>query len=242
MLFSIDSEAPLSGPARSGFLQVELDKALIKELLFLKSIDNKILIDDASLFEKIIAPIAPIVRNYLGAHACLDGVHWMVTNPKKNGFSGSWHTDNVGSRLKVFICLEGDGKCPTLLIPNTQSRNLNFFRKLFFRFIESIRWLGFDSKLNLKSVRCNHVAGSCFLFDTDVLHRGFYGVEAEQRVIFHLEFSDKRKLGLTNGPIGTLPYNEFYFVCGLLESNIISPFLDDKRITFLKDGLCMYKK
>ena len=30
--------------------------------------------------------------------------------------SVNWHTDNVGARLKVFVCFEGDGTKPTLFI------------------------------------------------------------------------------------------------------------------------------
>ena len=64
--------------------------------------------------------------------------------------SVNWHTDNVGARLKVFVCFEGDGTKPTLFL---KPRNItkSFKDKIKIYFLEVIRWFGIDNNTSLNS-------------------------------------------------------------------------------------------
>ena len=63
------------------------------------------------LIEEIFQKIHDPVFDYLGENCYLDGIYFSIINKEElaKSISGNWHTDNVGARLKVFICFEGDG-------------------------------------------------------------------------------------------------------------------------------------
>ena len=70
--------------------------------------------------EEIFDAITAEVRAYLGTNAYLDGINWMISSPKYQSISGNWHTDNVGSRIKIFACVSGDVSQTNLLIPSRE--------------------------------------------------------------------------------------------------------------------------
>jgi hypothetical protein len=56
-----------------------------------------------------------MVKQYLGESARLDDVcYWSKkrSNDDFSDFSHYWHTDNVGKRLKLFVCISAEENCP----------------------------------------------------------------------------------------------------------------------------------
>ena len=184
-----------------------------------------------SIVKEVFDTINPIVRDYLGNESFLDGINWMYTSPKEVSISGNWHTDNVGNRLKCFICFEGDGTMPTLIIPSSHRlpRKIDILKNSF---IEILRWMGFTSNFDMKNIySANHKTGSLFIFDTQLLHRGGYNLASCERIIFHLEFSNPAKHKIANGPIGTNESNSFDFNSKLLQITTFAEMLDPARLS-----------
>ena len=73
--------------------------------------------EHADALAEIIGAIEDPILAYLGVDAKLDGVSWSESNKEKSrsSISAFWHTDNVGARIKVFVCLDGDGSQPTVI-------------------------------------------------------------------------------------------------------------------------------
>ena len=57
------------------------------------------------IIEEIFNKLEPEINKYLGKKAFLDGINWMISDDKIPSVSASWHTDNVGNRIKVFISI-----------------------------------------------------------------------------------------------------------------------------------------
>lgn len=176
----IDSKAPFSGCLSSeGIYVSSVSDASVKKLNDLFSTREKNSSFDVALNEnqksvliEVFDELEPIVRSYLGKESYLDGINWMVTQPNEKSISGNWHTDNVGNRLKCFICVEGDGQIPTLIIPskNRYPTLTTIFRNTS---IELLRWIGLKSEREFKNqFFARHKTGSLYLFDTQLFHRG----------------------------------------------------------------------
>jgi hypothetical protein len=83
------------------------------------------LIDDsiARVIRSIIDKYLHDMRIYLGQSLRLDNYYFHATTPKSRGsVSSSWHTDNIGHRLKMFITLQSDGKVPTGYLPGSNRK------------------------------------------------------------------------------------------------------------------------
>ena len=192
-------------------------------------------------FNEVFSSIERPIIDYLGPKVKLDGISYLIC--KKNSrsnlediISTNWHTDNVGARLKVFVCFEGDGTKPTLLIkPNTIKKSIIYQIKIFI--LEVIRWFGIENNKTLNSeIELKHKEGSLIILDTQFLHRGDRKISTSQRSLLVFEFSnpDKHKFferGISKGPIGTDEHNQFYFSEEVAEFKNIYKFLDKKRIT-----------
>ena len=126
----IDNYLPLKGDlAKYGFFESKitsnscrvLKKYFMKYEKYNKNLNLKkdLIKNIDEIFNKINKPI----REHLGENAKLDGFSFMKTSNKdsKENYSANWHTDNVGVRIKMFICIEGDGLQPTKIVT---SRNL----------------------------------------------------------------------------------------------------------------------
>jgi hypothetical protein len=230
--------------SNEGYSKFDIPQDLIFELskLFKRSVQKKIIFtgEDANLVEDIFQIIYPEIKLYLGERACLDGINWFVSTKEDAGsISSNWHNDRVGARLKVFICIKGDGSQPTLLIPR-KSRIPTFLELLKAWMIEMPRRFGLQNKVVLKNiVKCKHVTGSAYIFDTSLLHRGGYEITTQDRIIFHLEFSTPEKHQIVKGTIGTTVDNEFEFDEKLLTLKIFNDSLDQKRVK--KIGVTKYK-
>ena len=77
--------------------------------------------------------------------AKIDGIKIIKTSAEDSNknISANWHTDNVGIRLKLFICFDGDGSQPTYIINN---KNQHINRILFDYYYEVKRWIGKRTK------------------------------------------------------------------------------------------------
>ena len=102
--------------------------------------------------------------------------------------STNWHTDNVGARLKVYICFEGDGTKPTLFLkPRTINKSITYKMKIYF--LEVIRWFGIDNNTPINSqIELRHKESSLIILDTQFLHRGALKKSVSQRSMIALEF------------------------------------------------------
>ncbi len=231
-----DNCHPFQGKLREeGFFSFDIPENTIVELnkLMQKSGKNKLILSghDSNLIKDVFEIIFPEVRLYLGERACLDGINWFVSTKEDSGsISSNWHNDGGGSRLKVFICIYGDGSQPTLLIPR-KNRIPTIIELLRAWMIEIPRRFGLQNKVALKNiVKLKHLTGSGYMFDSSLLHRGGYEIATDDRKIFHLEFSTPGKHEIVKGTIGTTVDNEFEFDEKLLSVRIFNDSLDQKRV------------
>lgn len=185
-------------------------------------------------FNEIFLKFNKIILDYIGIEARVDGIKFIKTSieDSKKNISSNWHTDNVGIRLKLFICFEGDGSQPTLII-NNKNRN-NLLKKILKDYIYEVkRWIGFENKIkNKEQISLNHFAGSAYIFDTNNLHRGSYEEATAERKVLVFEFSAMKKhKHLKNCPIGTIKdYNDFKFSKEFRNIEAFNFFLDPKRL------------
>ena len=165
----------------------------------------KFVIDDNTL--PVIAYLIDLVRDdvkrYLGSEARVDDIYMNEIPRSSDAFksvSGSWHTDNVGHRLKLFFCIEGNGDVPTGYRPGTNQRPYRPSIRQHKRFMGRN-----DFTRRADEIRLDHVTGSTILFDTNGEHRGIYDEQHGKRLVLLIEFSDRRKSdklmnGLMIGP------------------------------------------
>lgn len=224
----------------NGYTKLNLSKPSTKYLnkLFFEYYKKKKLFLDSysfSTFKEIFDKLNPLVIEYLGKNAKLDNIMFNLTKKEdaNSKASSNWHTDNVGARLKVFICFNGDGSQPTYIIP---SRNkypkTSYFLKSYL--MEVFRWLGKENKIKIKNeISLLHKTGTINILDTNLLHRGCYENAKEDRYELKLEFSDPakhffaRKILLS--PIGTEKMYSFLFHKDFLKLNSFFSLLDHKR-------------
>lgn len=239
-LIPIDKKSPFKGKlSKFGYDQFKLSNKSILQLenLYKKKGEIFLSLNESDAIREIFLYARKEVKKYLGKYAYLDGIKWLETsknkthNEKKRSDSISWHTDNVGSRLKLFLCIKGDGSQPTIVIPDI-NRITKIWRWIFNTFMESIRWWGLLNTMRIKkSVVMRHKKSSCFMFDTQLLHRGAYENSRMERIILMLEFSVPEKHKVSRGPIGTRKgHNTFKFDKQLLKNPCFKEMLDTNRI------------
>lgn len=247
-LLEIDKKSPFKGPlGLNGVYKSRLTHEVTNCLKnkYRQNIQNSQIVlekNDAIFISNIFTNILPVIKEYLGNECFLDGINWMVTNPNQISISESWHTDNVGNRLKCFICVEGDGTIPTLII-SSKVRIPGFFQWFKYTLIESLRWAGLNAKFKLSNIyECKHNEGSIYIFDTQLLHRGSYEYSNNKRIIFHMEFSNPNKHKIAKGPIGTFDYNSFKFSKELFDIASFSALLDKSRCKKLDTKYIQYSQ
>ncbi len=165
--------------------------------------DEKFVLDTRAL--PVISYLVNLVRNdvveYIGQDVRLDDIYINripESSHKYASVSGSWHTDNVGHRLKVFFCIEGYGDVPTCYRPGTNRRSFRPSARQHMRFLGR-----FDYSRRFGEVRLNYTTGDIFIFDTNGQHRGGYDQSHRKRTVLLMEFADRRKSERLEGvPIG----------------------------------------
>lgn len=162
----------------------------ILKAYFLKKKKNLINDNNVSkVFNKIFKKIFPDIVKYIGINFRLEYLQIQKTSKKdENSVSVSWHSDAVGIRLKCYICLDGDGTQPTLILKNSNNK---IYKP---NILEDFRFLGvkrLETKKN--QVFLKHKTGSIYLFDTNYLHRGGYNFTNSSRTVIVMEFADYKK-------------------------------------------------
>ena len=249
-LTKIDKHLPFKGILfENGHASFQISKNSLTSLRILLK-RNEVTINDThkpvflieeceTALEEIFDLMANEVRAYLGPEAYLDGINWMVSPSNYKSISGNWHTDNVGNRLKLFVCVSGDGSQPTFIIPSRE-RIPPFMSWLKQTFVEAFRWFGMTKNKKIEGeIALRHSTGTAFLFDTQLLHRGGYEMGASARIIFHMEFSNPKKHKISRGPIGSKSFNSFQFSPALLKIKSFETLLDPERLRVSED-ICYY--
>ncbi len=149
---------------------------------------------------KVIADFGGFITDYLGSNVRLDDIYMFWFDPDKVenwSLSNSWHDDNVGSRVKVFVCFNGDGSTPTVVVPN--SHNIPYSP----RKEEISRFSGVRNTQDVAGqVELRYKSGDLAMFDTSCLHRGLYEQPSAKRTVLVLEFIDRDK---SNRIVGYAP-------------------------------------
>lgn len=140
-----------------------------------------------------------VVQSYLGAGARLDDIYlWSKDFEQQQTFdlSEGWHSDNVGNRIKVFICIEASPDAPsTLVVDRTHNRQYRIGLEEFGRFFGRIGApTNPDGVVEIKYGR-----DTVSIFDTNALHRGSYAAKRARRICLILEFVDREKSDLLSG-------------------------------------------
>lgn len=176
------------------------------------------------------------IIGFLGDRVRLDDIYLFWYDPEKRdtwSYSGSWHDDNVGHRIKIYACFEGNGTTPTVVLPH--SYNKPYSR----RPLERQRFAGVrDTDSRAGEVRLAYKAGDVAIFDTSCLHRGLYEEPAARRAVLVMEFIDRDKCnaiagGLPCGP-GMSRTGKVIFEPGAYEALAKTGLLDEELIT--RDG------
>lgn len=145
----------------------------------------------------VIRRLQPTITHYLGSGCRLDDISLFWYQPArahKPMVSGSWHDDNCGHRLKLFICLKGDGNTPTVFLPESHRQPYRF------RYSDLLRFMGFSNKASRDGeVFLRYQGGDVALFDTNGLHRGQYESPASERAVILVEFMDRQKSNAISG-------------------------------------------
>lgn len=140
-----------------------------------------------------------VVHSYLGAGARLDDIYlWSKDFEQQQTFdlSEGWHSDNVGNRIKVFVCIEASTDAPsTLVADRTHNRQYRIGLEEFGRFFGRIGTLANPDKV----VEIKYGRNTVSIFDTNAFHRGSYAARKARRVCLILEFVDREKSDLLSG-------------------------------------------
>lgn len=194
--------------------------------------------DIALLSSNIIKELHGDIKSYIGDDCRLDNMYISWFDPSistKSSVSENWHSDNCGNRLKLWICLKGQGGTKTLFLPGTHKK------KYTFGVDEFLRAIGKKNKSIVENqTELDLCAGDVGIFDTNGLHRGYYGEGADERVAIVVEFISASKSNniakhTPCGP-GSSDTGEVVFIEGgenfLKETNL----LDDDLIHIDKEG------
>jgi len=122
--------------------------------------------------------------DYFGKEIMLCSLSIMDSSKDKitDSISNSWHTDNLGHKLNMLICSEGDGKIPTFYIPGSH-KNL-YAPKLF----EELRAFKKNLKKIDNSISINHETADCSIIDANGKHRGYYEASNSTRKLLLIDF------------------------------------------------------
>lgn len=192
----------------------------------------------ANLASNIIELNSTLITKYIGKSARLDDLYIRCDNvsvSKKRGVSEGWHHDHCGHRIKVWMCLKGDGSMPTLFVPNTHKRSvmmsLNQLKRIFGRS---------DYAKKAGSIEIGLKSGDVGIFDTNGLHRGGFNERSTERICLVIEFISRDKCNLIAdrapcGPGGSA-VEALYLSHDVKEILYRTNFLDNELLMEVQDG------
>ena len=183
---------------------------------------NVINAEVAEVAEKVILEFKDFIVGYLGENVRLDDIYMFWFDPEKVtswSLSNSWHDDNVGSRIKVFVCFDGNGKTPTVVIPSSHNNPYSPRREEISRFSGVRSTHQIDTQIALR-----YKSGDLAMFDTSCLHRGLYEQPSAKRTVLVLEFINRDK---SNRIVGYAP-------CGPGMSKVGEVHFDEASFRLLK--------
>ncbi|MDD1976835.1 phytanoyl-CoA dioxygenase family protein [Pseudomonas tussilaginis] len=158
---------------------------------------NKINSKIAEVAKDIIDDFSGFIVGYLGDRARLDDMYLFWFDPEKIkdwSLSNSWHDDNVGSRVKIYVCFSGNGNTPTVVLPNSHNKPYSP------RWGEISRFSGVRNVESLENqIALRYKSGDVAVFDTSCLHRGLYEQPAAKRTVLVLEFINRDKSNVIAG-------------------------------------------
>ncbi len=176
----------------------------------------------AEVAHAVITDFKGFIIDYLGSSVRLDDIYMFWFDPAKVSnwsLSNSWHDDNVGSRIKIFVCFEGGGNTPTVVIPNSHNHPYSPRKE------EISRFAGVRNIQNVENqVALRYKSGDLAMFDTSCLHRGLYEQPSAKRTVLVLEFIDRDK---SNRIVGYAP-------CGPGMSKVGEVFFGEEGMNLLK--------
>lgn len=157
------------------------------------------LIEDnvGALAAKITEDFKDKIFDFLGPDTRLDDIYLFWYDPSKRkewSLSNSWHDDNVGHRIKIYVCFEGNGNTPTVVIPNSYNKPYKQNKSEILRFSGRR-----DITTNQKEIKLSYKSGDVAIFDTTCLHRGLYEEPAAVRSVLVMEYINRNKANLITG-------------------------------------------
>jgi hypothetical protein len=152
-----------------------------------------------------IQEINKIVKNYLGADACLHNGELMKLSKNTNSSQGSalYHHDTIGHRLKIYFNFNSVEKLIDRPTHYAKSSHINFWPE------HNAKTSRFDEKyVNDEFIvdKLYSKSDEIVIFDTNGLHKGYYNNNNNERYSLVLEygtikkFKDFKRLG--NFPYG----------------------------------------
>lgn len=157
------------------------------------TIDN----DLGAIASKITEDFKPKLKSLLGGDLRLDDIYLFWYDPSKRtewSLSNSWHDDNVGHRIKIFVCFEGNGTTPTVVIPNSYNKPYKMRSSEYKRFLG-----GRNIDEVTEEIKLAYQKGDIAMFDTSCLHRGLYEEPAAVRAVLVMEYIDRNKANIIAG-------------------------------------------
>lgn len=142
--------------------------------------------------------LSKLIKGYLGHDARLDDIYFWKKNEersKKFDLSEGWHTDNVGHRLKLFICIDATESSPYTQV--LSGNHLTLYKAPLGDWRRFLGVVGKEPTGNIISLK--YSSGTIALFDTNMLHRGVYKGLSGYRHCLVVEFIDRNKSNKLSG-------------------------------------------
>ena len=169
------------------FLPEELNQLIIFNFNNEKSIFTKNLL---KVFKFVEDNFYEIIKNYIGGEVVLSGYDISIIKKGTVSVSGSWHTDDLGKKINLFLCVEGNGTMPTAFIPGSHKKKYNPNLLINFRHFNVKNF-----KKNQNEILLKYKKNDCAMFDSNGLHRGIYEKETtKDRIVLQMQFLDIQKV------------------------------------------------
>ena len=131
-----------------------------------------------------------VINDYLNGEAVMSAYNISKIEKTIDSVSGSWHTDDLGRKINLFLCVKGDGSMPTAYLPGTHKK------KYFPNILVNLRHAQIN---NFNKKKDEHFLSykdkDCVLFDANGLHRGVYEKDGtSDRIVYQMQFVNIKKI------------------------------------------------